>query len=67
MWSRRSSTSHGHRSASRILVVTAKQIMAEDRAKLSGSVRTIMEKTALRQDGLLSEVRRAMSGRKVVA
>jgi CheY-like chemotaxis protein len=50
-----------------ILVVTAKQITAEDRAKLNGSVTTIMEKTAFSRDRFLVEVRRAMSGRKVGA
>jgi CheY-like chemotaxis protein len=50
-----------------ILVVTAKQITAEDRAKLNGSVTTIMEKTAFSRDRFIAEVRRAMSGRKVVA
>jgi signal transduction histidine kinase/DNA-binding response OmpR family regulator len=46
-----------------ILVVTAKQITAEDRAKLSGYVTTIMEKTAFDPDRFTAEVRRAMSGR----
>ncbi len=50
-----------------ILVVTAKQITAEDRAKLTGSVTTIMEKTAFSRDRFIAEVRRAMSGRNVVA
>jgi PAS domain S-box-containing protein len=50
-----------------ILVVTAKQITAEDRAKLSGHVTTIMEKAAFDQDRFTAEVRRAMFGRRVVA
>ena len=50
-----------------ILVITARQITAEDQAKLSGSVRTIMEKTAFSRDRFPSEVRRARSGRQVVA
>jgi CheY-like chemotaxis protein len=50
-----------------ILVVTAKQITAEDRAKLSGSVTASMEKTEFSRDRFTAEVQRAMSGRKVVA
>jgi PAS domain S-box-containing protein len=50
-----------------IVVVTAKQITADDRAKLSGYVSTIMEKGGLDLDVFASEVRRAMSGRPVVA
>ena len=50
-----------------ILVVTAKQITAEDRAKLNGYVTTIMEKTEFSRDRFTAEVRRAMSGRRVVA
>ena len=50
-----------------ILVVTAKQITAEDRAKLSRYVTTIMEKAEFGPDRFTAEVRRAMSGREVVA
>jgi len=50
-----------------ILVVTAKRITAEDRAKLSGYVTTIMEKAEFDRDRFTAEVRRAMSGRQVVA
>jgi PAS domain S-box-containing protein len=50
-----------------VLVVTAKQITAEDRTKLSGYVTTIMEKTEFSRDRFMTEVRRAMSGRGVVA
>ena len=50
-----------------ILVVTAKQITAEDRAKLSGSVTTIMEKADFDRERFTAEVRRAMSGRQLVA
>ena len=50
-----------------ILVVTAKQITAEDRAKLSGYVTTIMEKAEFDPDRFTAEVRRAMSGRQLVA
>jgi signal transduction histidine kinase/CheY-like chemotaxis protein len=49
-----------------ILVVTAKQITAEDRTRLNGSVTTIMEKTDL-SDRFTAEVRRAVAGRRVGA
>jgi CheY-like chemotaxis protein len=49
-----------------ILVVTAKQITAEDRARLTGSVTTIMEKTEA-SERFTAEVRRAVAGRRVVA
>jgi CheY-like chemotaxis protein len=50
-----------------ILVVTAQQVTAEDRAKLTGHVTTIMEKTEFDSDRFTAEIRRAMSGRRVVA
>jgi CheY-like chemotaxis protein len=50
-----------------ILVVTAKQITAEDRAHLSGYVTTIMEKAEFDPGRFTAEVRRAMSGRDAVA
>jgi CheY-like chemotaxis protein len=50
-----------------ILVVTAKRITAEDRAKLSGHVTTIMEKAEFDRDRFRVEVRRAMSGRHLLA
>ena len=46
-----------------ILVVTAKTITAEDRARLSGYVTTIMEKAEFDSDRFTAEIRRAMSGR----
>jgi PAS domain S-box-containing protein len=46
-----------------IVVVTAKQITAEDRTKLTGYVTTIMEKTDFDAQRFTAEVRRAMSGR----
>ena len=49
-----------------IMVVTAKQITNEDRAKLSGYVTTIMEKADFESDRFTAEIRRAMSGRQVV-
>jgi CheY-like chemotaxis protein len=50
-----------------ILVVTAKQITGEDRAKLNGYVAAIMEKAEFDRDRFTAEVRRAMSGRQSVA
>jgi CheY-like chemotaxis protein len=50
-----------------ILVVTAKQITAEDRAKLNGYVTAIMEKAEFDREHFTAEVRRAMSGRQSVA
>jgi PAS domain S-box-containing protein len=50
-----------------ILVVTAKRITAEDRAKLNGFVTAIMEKGEFSKDRFAAEVRRAMSGRRAVA
>ena len=50
-----------------ILVVTAKQVTAEDRALLSGFVTTILGKGEFDHERFLAEVRRAMSGRLVVA
>jgi PAS domain S-box-containing protein len=48
-----------------ILVVTAKQISAEDRHKLNGFVTTIMEKAEFNRARFICEIRRAMSGRAV--
>jgi PAS domain S-box-containing protein len=50
-----------------VLIVTAKQITADDRAKLNGHVTTIMEKTEFSRERFIAEVRRAMSGRGVTA
>jgi CheY-like chemotaxis protein len=50
-----------------ILVVTAKPITADDRAKLVGSVTTIMEKAGFDAGRFMAEVRRAVSGRQLVA
>jgi CheY-like chemotaxis protein len=50
-----------------ILVLTAKRIVPEDRSRLSGYVTTIMEKTAFDSERFMAEVRRAMSGRRLVA
>ena len=47
-----------------VLVVTAKRITDEDRARLDGYVTTILEKTGLNGMRFTSEVRRAMSGRR---
>jgi len=49
-----------------VVVVTAKHITTEDRAKLSGYVSSIMEKVSFDPDAFTAEVRRAMSGRGLV-
>ncbi|MDO8677734.1 MAG: response regulator [Acidobacteriota bacterium] len=56
----------GHPDTARIpiVVVTAKKITAEDRARLNGSVMAIMEKAEFRPDHFASEVQRALSGRQ---
>ena len=46
-----------------VLVVTAKEITADDRAKLNGYVSTIMEKGNFDLDHFALEIRRAMAGR----
>jgi len=50
-----------------ILVVTGKQVTAEDRARLNGYVSAIMENAEFDVDRLAAEVRRAMLGRKAAA
>jgi len=50
-----------------ILVVTAKRITIDDRAKLNGYVMAVMEKAEFDRDRFIVEVRRAMAGRQVVA
>jgi CheY-like chemotaxis protein len=50
-----------------VLVVTAKQISAEDRARLNGSVMAILEKSEFDRDCFAAAIRRAMSGRRLVA
>jgi CheY-like chemotaxis protein len=50
-----------------ILVVTAKRITLEDRTTLNGYVTAIMEKNELDPERFTAEVRRAVSGRRVVA
>ncbi len=47
-----------------IIIVTARQITAEDQAKLNGYVTAVMEKAEFDSDRFVAEVRRAMSGRK---
>jgi CheY-like chemotaxis protein len=49
-----------------VVVVTAKQITPEDRAKLSGCVTAIMEKAEFDGRHFATEIRRAMSGRGAV-
>ncbi len=48
-----------------ILVVTAKQVTAEDRTRLAGNVTTIMEKADFNHARFTTEIRRAMSVRSV--
>jgi PAS domain S-box-containing protein len=50
-----------------VVVVTAKRITEEDRIKLNGYVATIMEKAEFDRDRFTAEVKRAMSGRRVLA
>jgi CheY-like chemotaxis protein len=50
-----------------ILVVTARRITGEERARLNGYVTTVMEKADFDRDRFRAEVRRAMSGRQPVA
>ena len=50
-----------------IVIVTAKRITPEDRARLTGFVTTIMEKGQFDRGRFTAEVRRAMSGRRAVA
>jgi len=50
-----------------ILVVTARNITADDRARLNRYVTAIMEKAAFDRDRFTAEIRRAMSGRSLVA
>jgi CheY-like chemotaxis protein len=50
-----------------VLIVTAKRVTAEDRAKLNGFVTTIMEKAEFGNVRFTAEIRRAMAGRGVVA
>jgi PAS domain S-box-containing protein len=49
------------------LIVTARHVNAEDRARLNGFVTAIMEKGDFRPGQLTGEIRRAMRGRKLVA
>jgi PAS domain S-box-containing protein len=50
-----------------IIVVTAKQITAEDLAKLNGFVSAIVEKSDFDYGRFIGEVRRAMTGRGMVS
>jgi PAS domain S-box-containing protein len=58
---------HGDTARIPILVVTAKQITAEDRTMLNGHVTTVMGKAGFDFDHFTAEVRRAISGRQLVA
>jgi CheY-like chemotaxis protein len=50
-----------------VLVVTARQMTTEDRRTLTGSVTAIIEKAEFDRDRFTAEIRRAMSGRQLVA
>jgi CheY-like chemotaxis protein len=50
-----------------IVVVTARPVTDDDRARLNGFVTSIMEKGEFDRDRFTAEVRRAMSGRQLVA
>jgi CheY-like chemotaxis protein len=50
-----------------VLVVTTKHITAEDRMQLNGYVAGIVEKQEFDRVGFATEIRRAMSGRRLVA
>jgi PAS domain S-box-containing protein len=50
-----------------ILVLTAKQVTVEDRARLNGYVAAVVEKASMGRGQFTEEVRRAMSGRLQVA
>jgi CheY-like chemotaxis protein len=50
-----------------ILVVTSKEMTQADRARLNGQIAAIVEKADFDRDRLTAAVRRAMSGRAVVA
>jgi PAS domain S-box-containing protein len=50
-----------------ILVLTAKQVTSEDRKRLQDCVAAILEKSSFDNAAFLAEVRRAMSGRHLVA
>ena len=50
-----------------IVVLTAKQVTAEDSARLNGYVSAIMEKAQFDSERFKTEVRRAMSGHNLVA
>ncbi|HEY6559924.1 MAG TPA: response regulator [Polyangiaceae bacterium] len=59
----------GHAETARIpiLVVTAKDMSAADLSRLSGHVSAVVEKGSFDRHRLAAEVRRAMSGRRLVA
>jgi CheY-like chemotaxis protein len=46
-----------------IVIVTAKQITAEDRALLKGAMLKVIQKSEFNQVGFIDEVKRAMRGK----
>jgi PAS domain S-box-containing protein len=49
-----------------VMVVTAKDVTADDRTRLNGYVTTIVEKAEFHRDRIAAEVRRAMSRRPLI-
>jgi signal transduction histidine kinase/DNA-binding response OmpR family regulator len=47
-----------------VVVVTAKEITAEDRARLGGHVRHVLQKGSFARDDLIAEIRRALEERR---
>jgi hypothetical protein len=58
---------HPATARTQVLVVPAQRITDEGRARLSRDVTTIVEKAEFDRDRFTAEVRRAMSGRDVIA
>jgi len=45
-----------------VVVVTAKELTADDKRRLNGSVERILQKGSMSRDALLAEVRRLVAG-----
>jgi CheY-like chemotaxis protein len=50
-----------------IIVITAKDITEEDRARLNGQVQRILSKGRVDREALLGELRRALAGQRTTA
>ncbi len=46
-----------------VMILTAKQITTEDKMRLNGDVKKVMEKSEFNHGRFIGEVRRAMAGR----